>query len=561
MILSGSRYDWRLASVEPDLASDISRAAGVSASFARVLAARGVGSADDAARYLAASDDPLPDAHLLPDADRVVERVRSALESGELIAVHGHDDADGVTATTVMLEALDQLGASVVSYIPDRKKEGHGLTRAELDRLHGAGVGLIITVDSCVSDREFIGYGNTLGIDTIVTDHHEIPPELPPAVAIVNPKLPDSRFPYRYMAGVGVALRVADLLLDELRGRFGPAGENVPWYGPRWRQEALALAAAGSIADKVPLTGDNRAIVTQGLAAAPGTERVGLRAALEEGRLWGRELSPEDVRDSLGRLLGRAPGDSPGTQKALDLLAMRDPDDARALAASLFKRQERWREEALAAWRKTREDFGRDGTNASSPVVIMEVEVPVGVAGYVTSRLTEETGRPVIIITRRNSEAMAEARGPVGFNFVDAFATMRELFIGYGGHPRAAGFSMVPSQVPRFRERMNDFVLSNPPAPPPRLLDAELRLEEATPELGLELELMRPFGQGNRRAAFLVRRVTSATITDIEARGVRFGTPVRIGETPTDVVLRLRNSEGVALISIIDSIAPSASGG
>ena len=561
MILSGSRYDWRLASVEPDLASDISRAAGVSASFARVLAARGVGSADDAARYLAASDDPLPDAHLLPDADRVVERVRSALESGELIAVHGHDDADGVTATTVMLEALDQLGASVVSYIPDRKKEGHGLTRAELDRLHGAGVGLIITVDSCVSDREFIGYGNTLGIDTIVTDHHEIPPELPPAVAIVNPKLPDSRFPYRYMAGVGVALRVADLLLDELRGRFGPAGENVPWYGPRWRQEALALAAAGSIADKVPLTGDNRAIVTQGLAAAPGTERVGLRAALEEGRLWGRELSPEDVRDSLGRLLGRAPGDSPGTQKALDLLAMRDPDDARALAASLFKRQERWREEALAAWRKTREDFGRDGTNASSPVVIMEVEVPVGVAGYVTSRLTEETGRPVIIITRRNSEAMAEARGPVGFNFVDAFATMRELFIGYGGHPRAAGFSMVPSQVPRFREKMNDFVLSNPPAPPPRLLDAELRLEEATPDLGLELELMRPFGQGNRRAAFLVRRVTSATITDIEARGVRFGTPVRIGETPTDVVLRLRNSEGVALISIIDSITPSASGG
>jgi single-stranded-DNA-specific exonuclease len=240
---------------------------------------------------------------------------------------------------------------------------------------------------------------------------------------------------------------------------------------------------------------------------------------------------------------------------------MRDPDDARALAASLFERQERWREEALSAWRKALKDFERDDANASSPVVIMEVEVPVGVAGYVTSRLTEETGRPVIIITRRNSEAMAEARGPVGFNFVDAFATMRELFIGYGGHPRAAGFSMVPSQVPRFRERMNDFVRSNPPVPPPRLLDAELRLEEATPEFGRELELMRPFGQGNRRAAFLVRRVTSATINDIEARGVRFGTPIRIGETPTDVVLRLRNSEGVALISIIDSIVPSASGG
>ena len=333
MILSGSKYDWRLASIEPDLASDISRAVGVSASFARVLAARGVGSADDAARYLAASDDALPDAHLLPDADRVVERVRSALESGELIAVHGHDDADGVTATTVMLEALDQLGASVVSYIPDRKKEGHGLTRAELDRLHGAGVGLIITVDSCVSDREFIGYGNTLGIDTIVTDHHEIPPELPPAVAIVDPKLPDSRFPYRYMAGVGVALRVADLLLDELRGRFGPAGENVPWYGPRWRQEALALAAVGSIADKVPLTGDNRAIVTQGLAAAPGTDRVGLRAALEEGRLWGREGPRPSGDAGPGRrprsrcLPLRAPGEMAGGS------SRRLEEDARGLRA------------------------------------------------------------------------------------------------------------------------------------------------------------------------------------------------------------------------------------
>ena len=561
MILKGSRYSWRLEPVEPGLASDISRAVGISEPFARVLAARGAASADDAARYLAALDDPLPDAHLLPDAGRVVERVRSALESGELIAVHGHDDADGVTATTVMLEALDQLGASVVSYIPDRKEEGHGLSRAELDRLHGAGVGLIITVDSCVSDREFIAYGNSLGIDTIVTDHHEIPPELPPAVAIVDPKLPDSRFPYRYMAGVGVALRVADLLMDDLSGEFGPAGENVPWYGPNWRQESLALVAIGSIADKVPLTGDNRALVTQGLAATPGTNRVGLRAALEQGRLWGRELCPEDVRDSLGRIMGRAPGDSPGTQKALDLLAMRDADEARALAASLFERQERWRQSAVAAWRKVRGDFERDGAAASSPVIILETEVPIGTAGYVSSRLTEETGRPVIMVGRRNSEVAAEARGPVGFNFVEAFASMRELFIGYGGHPRAAGFSMVPSEVPRFKERMEDFVRSNPPSPDPRRIDAELRLEETTPELGRELELMKPLGQGNRRAVFLSRHVTSDTINAIEARGVRFGTPVRIGKTPTDVVFRLRNSEGVALISILDSVVPSTSGG
>ena len=558
MILKGSKHDWELAPVEPELVSSIRSAAGVSEPFARVLAARGVCSGEDAVRFLNSSEDPLPDPHLLPDAERVVERVRAALESRELIAVHGHDDADGVTATTIMLEALDQLGASVVSYIPDRKAEGHGLSRGELDRLHASGVSLVVTVDSCVSDREFIRYGNELGIDTIVTDHHEIPPQLPPAVAVVNPKLSDSRFPYRYMAGVGVALRVADLLLDELRGDFGPAGEHAPWYGPRWRHESLALAAIGSIADKVPMTGDNRSIVTQGLAAAPATDRVGLRVALEEARIWGRDLSPEDVRDSLGRLLGRAPGDSPGSQKALDLLLARNPDEARALAVALVARQERWRETAVSAWRQVRGGFNDE---SSPPVIVLEVDVPMGVVGYIASRLTEETGRPVIMVTERGSESVAEARGPVGFNFVDAFSAMSDLFIGYGGHPRAAGFSMDPSHLSAFKDEMTEFAGSHPPAPPPRQLDAELPLVEALPELGLELEKMWPFGQSNRRALFLSRGVTSSTVDDAGARGVRFGTPVRIGERPVDVVFRLRNSEGVALISIVDAIPAGASGG
>ena len=558
MILKGSKHDWELAPVEAGLVEGIRNATDVSETFARVMAARGVHSGDDARRFLNSLEDPLPDPHLLPDAERVVERVRAALESRELIAVHGHDDADGVTATTIMIEALDQLGASVVSYIPDRKAEGHGLSRGELEWLRAKGVGLVMTVDSCVSDREFIRYGNELGIDTIVTDHHEIPPELPPAVAIVNPKLPDSLFPYRYMAGVGVALRVADLLLDELRGRFGPAGEHAPWYGPRWQHESLALAAIGSIADKVPMTGDNRSIVTQGLAAAPATDRVGLRVALEEARIWGRDLSPEDVRDSLGRLLGRAPGDTPGTQKALDLLLARNPDEARALAVALVARQRSWRETATSAWRKVRGEFNDE---SSQPVIVLEVDVPMGVVGYVASRLTEETGRPVIMVTKRSSESVAEARGPVGFNFVDAFSAMSDLFIGYGGHPRAAGFSMDPSHLSAFKDAMTEFAESHPPTPPPRQLDAELPFVEASPELGLELEKMWPFGQSNRRALFLSRGVTSATVDDAGARGVRFGTPVRIGERPVDVVFRLRNSEGVALVSIIDAVSASASGG
>jgi single-stranded DNA-specific DHH superfamily exonuclease len=203
-----------------------------------------------------------------------------------------------------------------------------------------------------------------------------------------------------------------------------------------------------------------------------------------------------------------------------------------------------------------------DGADAlSSPVIILEVDVPIAVVGYVTSRLAEESGRPTIVIAKRDSELAAEARGPVGFNLVTAFASMRELFIGYGGHPRAAGFSMQLANAPLFIERMNEYVRSNPPDPSPRSLDAELPLVEATSELGAELERMWPFGQANSRPLLLSRGVTSEVVADAEARGVRFGTPVRIGERPADVVFRLRDMEGVPLVSIIDSIPSGGSGG
>ena len=561
MILNGAKYTWRIEAADPELAVRMGEDAGVSSHFASVLLSRGMTDGREAERVLRPEEQSLPDARLLPDADRVVARVMEAISKGELVAVHGHDDADGVTATVIMVEALQQLGASVVSYIPDRKTEGHGFSRAEYERHAAAGVSLVITVDSCVSDREFISFGNGLGVDTIVTDHHEIPPELPPAAAIVNPKLPDSGFPYRYMAGVGVSLRVADLLLDELSGKFGPAAGGPAWFGPRWRDEALALAAIGSIADKVPLTGDNRIIVAQGLVAIPRTARTGLRAALEEGRIWGGDVEQQDVRQSLGALLGRAPGDEPGTQLPLTLLMMQDLERARSLAKTLFAAQGEWKARAADAWRSVRERLESRGSAAEGPVDILEAEVPIGVVGYVTSRLTDETGRPTILITPKRGEVAAEARGPAGFNFVDAFATMRELFIGYGGHPRAAGFSMSPENVDAFRERMLAFAQDNPPAPLPRLVDAELQLSDVTLGLASELERMKPFGQGNRRALLFARGVTGSEAADAEEHGVRFGTPVTFGERPVDVVYGLRESDGVPLVTVKDTIDGVSSGG
>jgi single-stranded-DNA-specific exonuclease len=552
MTLKGSRHEWAYEPADPGLVDEISRVAGVQPVVARVLVSRGMASASDAKSFLDPALESLSEKRLLPDAGRVVDRMRAALSRRETVAVHGHDDADGVTASAIMLEALEMLGAKVVSYIPDRRREGHGLNRPELDRLSAEGVGLIVTVDCCVSDVRCIRYAAELGIDTIVTDHHEIPPELPPAVAIVNAKLPESDYPYRYLAGAGVSLRVADLLLDELSGGFGRATGGQVWCGPRWYDEALAIAAVGSITDKVPLTGDNRIIVSAGLKRLPATERPGLIAMLEESKLWGREIGPNEVHESIGPVFGRL-SDGQGGNGALDLLLTADLKAAREQARALVGGRARWRESAGDAWRRVWAAFESDPECSAAPAAIIKTDIPIDVMGYVTSRLSAETGLPSVVIVRKNGESMAEARGPVGFHLVRAFDAMRDLFIGYGGHPRAAGFSIRSDNVPRFNERMLEYVESNPPVYRPKQVDAELALADATTEVARELDRLRPFGQGNGPAVLVSRETTREQVEDATSRGLRFRTPFNLGDGPTDVVYRLRHTDGIAFASILDT--------
>jgi len=554
MTLKGAHYEWRYEGAPAALAEDIRRGAGVTPHMAQVLASRQVASGAEALLFLAPETRPLPDARLLPGAAQVVERVSGALSSGETVAVHGHDDADGVTASAIMIETLEQLGARPVSYIPDRRTEGHGLSRPELDYLSGLGVRLVITVDSCVSDRDAIAHGNSLGIDTIVTDHHEIPPELPAARAIVNPKLPSSPYPYRYLAGTGVSLRVSDLLLDELRGRFAPAPGGRVWHGPRWRDEALALAAVGSIADKVPLTGDNRTIVAAGLKVAPATERPGLRALLEESRLWGHELDPDDVREYLGPIFGRV-SDGRGGNDALKVLLTPDADQAREGARALVGERVRWREAALSGLAQVRSELARSAGAPDPAALVVQARVPLDTMGYAASRLADESGLPVVVLAPRNGGLMAEARGPQGFNFVTAFHSMSELFAGYGGHPRAAGFTIDAARAAEFRERLIAYVREHPPAPEPRRLDAVVPLDDATPELARELELLRPFGQANAPAALLSREASREAVRRAQDRGVHFAAPLRLNPGATGMVYRLRSSEGVALATVIDTVS------
>jgi single-stranded-DNA-specific exonuclease len=558
MSLQGAKYLWCHDPADPDLVREIARGAGVSDLLARVLVSRQIESVEDAVVFLRGGAATLPDAHLLPDASRVVERVGTAVSERQLVTVHGHDDADGVCASVVMVEALRQLGASVSCYIPDRRTEGHGLNRGELDRLSRDGVSLVVTVDSCVSDRDHIAYAATLGLDVIVTDHHEIPPTLPPAYAIVNPKLPDSRFPYRYMAGVGVALRAAELLRAELP-RASPERADRPWFGPRWPEEAFALAAVGSIADRVPLTGDNRTIVVDGLKALARTERPGLRALLEASQLWGVAIEPDDVRESLTPIFGRV-SDGLGGNEAFEILMLEDVAEARGRARALAVDRGRWRQGALAAWRGVQSAVAGQ-VGADDPVTIVEAAMPVEVVGYVTSRLAEENGHPSVVIARRDGTSMAEARGPRGFNLVTAFSAMSDLFIGYGGHPRAAGFSIRSENVPELRRRLLEWVAEHPPRIVERPIDAELPLSGASPDVARELEALRPYGPSNGPAVLLARGQTADALERARAAGVRFATPMGRVRSPLDLVYRLSHTNGTAFVHVLDTVGGTRAGG
>jgi len=552
----GSSRLWRYEPADADVVGAIERGAGVSSVMAEVLAARGVETGAEATLFLERPREGLADAGLLPDADAAVARVGAALDAGERIAVHGHDDADGVTAAVVMIETLVMLGASPISYIPDRRTEGHGLNEREIARLAGDGVGLLITVDSCVSERVLIGRARELGIDTIVTDHHEIPAELPRAVAVIDPKRSDSLFPYPFMAGVGVALRLSDLILSRLSAAHASPSRELVVDCERWRDEAFALAAIGSIADRVPLTGENRIMVSEGLRAMPATGRPGLRVLLESAHLWGTSLRVADVREAVAPIFGRV-SDGRGGNRALDLLLAPRAETARRLVESLAGERARWRQSARAAWAGAERALDEE---ASSPVGILDLRVPVEVAGYVAGRAVEETGRPVVVVVRKNGEATAEARGPSGFNFVSAFDTMADLFLGYGGHPRAAGFSIRSDDVASFEERMRAYVDAHPPVLVPRTIEARVPLGRATPELAGELDRLAPFGEGNGPATLFSPDVAPDDIEAAKRSGLRFRTPVRLSDGSAGIVYRLRHDDGVAFASVVDRIPPGGGG-
>lgn len=458
------RHPWALPPDHPlDPATiEAARARGLTGRLARVLSRRGPVSVETLA---ACFDDPVAALHdpaLLPDAEACRARVDRAVANGESVCVVGDFDADGLTGLAILVQALRIRGLTVRPWIPLREEDGHGIPRRAVDDAAEDGCTLLVSVDTGSTSHAEIAYAQTRGIDTIVTDHHALPAELPAAVALVNPHRSGSRYPYPDLSGSGVAFKVAQLLLAGIDG--GPA-----------RALALAdLAAIGTIADLVRPDGENRAICRLGLERILHDPRPGI-AALLASAPGGERTGRETVSHVLAPRIN-APGRVGGAELALDLLLADDAEVAARIAEMIEEKnriRRRQTDTAIAeAKARVAEDPG-SGPGEGGILVVAGLW-PVGVIGLVASRLAEETGRPALVLSTMADPWRGSARSPGGCDLAATFAACDALLVRHGGHAGAAGLQVEPARFEALRMALAAQVPAGAAPPRPRDLALDL---------------------------------------------------------------------------------------
>ena len=469
----------------------ICRELGVSALTARALIRRGIAAPEQARTFLHPLDEPLCDPLALPDMPEAVVRICHALAHDELICVYGDYDADGICASAILIRALELLGGRLLRYIPLRHSEGYGLNAQAVRKLAVARVRLLITVDNGVSAHDEIALCRNLGMDVIVTDHHSIGASLPECCAIVSGKRRDSAYPNPHLCGAGVALKLAQALLPESDHRF-----------------YLALAAVATVADVVPLSGENRAIVAQGLRHVP--EVPGLRALLKTGG-WkdGQPVSEQTAAFLIAPRLN-ASGRMGDAMRGVELLLGADEASVAALAQELDAdntarrgaesgiaeealKQMDWKRRALLAW--------QEGWNP-------------GVTGIVAARLCETYHRPVILFSEKDGVLTGSGRSPESVDLYAELSKLSRYFVRFGGHARAAGITLLQENFAPFSEA---FLLAmdayDESGFAPRFgYEEAVAIERLSVGQVCELGLLAPFGEGNPEPAFLFENVTLQNI-------------------------------------------------
>ena len=488
---------WQIPTVSTEAVRRLTEA-GYPYLVSAVLVSRGITTAADAAAFLAQEHSLIYDPRLMRDMDRAVGRISRALADGERMAVFGDYDVDGITATVILVDYLKNRGADCLHYIPRRIEDGYGLSCDAIAALRKKGVSLLITVDCGITGVEEVAFARSLGMDVVITDHHECKETLPDAVAVVDPHRPDCSYPFKHLAGCGVALKLVLAL----------AGPD--------REEALVsryctLAAVGTVADVMQMSGENRTLVSRGLASIDHSDFIGLHALLQEAGLSEKAVTSVQIGFVLAPRINAA-GRMGEADKAAELLLSSDPAEAARLArelCALNRERQSVEQEIYAQALEMIEHLPEEERYA---LVLSSDAWHQGVVGIVASRLSEKYACPSFMIHLSDGVGKGSCRSWGGFNLFAALESCQDLLLGFGGHELAAGFTIEEGNIPAFRARMNQYARKFCGGQTPvSVLDVDVPIlhpGRVTLQEVEELRALEPYGAGNSRPLFCLQGAT-----------------------------------------------------
>ncbi len=481
---------WKIGRPDRAAVEQLEKGLGLPKLVAQVLASRGYDTPEKVSRFLA-QEQGLSDPMSLKDMEKAAARVRQALEEGERIAIYGDYDCDGIMSTVLLYSYLEALGGEVCYYIPERDREGYGLNRAALELIRREGVSLVITVDNGITAIEEVEFANSIGLDIVITDHHKPREVLPPACAVVDPHRLDDESGCEYLAGVGVAFKLA----CALEGDDGMM--LLDQYGD--------LVAVATVADIVPLTGENRMIVRHGLEMLQNTENQGLAALIQVCGLGDKTLSCENVAYGLVPRINSA-GRFDQVDNAIELFVGGD-EEPETLAGSINSLNEKRRQIEDQIVLQIMEKLERDSDTLKQRVIVIYGEGwHHGIVGIVASRLVERFGKPCIVLSLEGDTARGSGRSVEGFSIIDAIDACSQYLVRYGGHNQAAGLTVRAKELEPFIKAINQWAAERFPEMPQQTLRIDCALSpKALTVAALEpLSLLEPFGSGNEVPAFLI---------------------------------------------------------
>ncbi|MDW8106706.1 MAG: single-stranded-DNA-specific exonuclease RecJ [Armatimonadota bacterium] len=495
-----ARYRWQLRAADEAAAQRLAKELSLTLPTARLLVARGYTEPDAAYRFLNPSLHDLADPSLLPDVEPAVRRLALAVERKEPVLVYGDYDADGITATALWLTTLRKLGVPAQPYLPHREREGYDLHLNAIAAAQAIGARLILTCDCGIRAHEVVDAINAAGLEVVITDHHEPDIHLPNAVAVVNPKRADSRYPFRELSGVGVSFRVAEALLRAL---------NLPRNG--FYRTMLELVAIGTVADVMPIVGENRILVKHGLERLHQTKRVGLQSLMQVARLGKRKPTPRDIGFALAPRLNAA-GRLEDAQIALQLLLEEDATEAQRLAVQLDARNRERQRHQEVALREAIAQVELEHQHRQRALVVHSEKWHHGIVGLVAGKLKEAYYRPAVVAVVEHETGLVRGsmRSTPELNLTELIERMKPFCVKCGGHASAGGFAAPLEHWDALRTLIVEFAnarLTDDDLVPTLTVDQTIEAHAVNIRLVHELSLLEPFGTGNEPPLFLARAV------------------------------------------------------